>query len=133
MNWDKILRLLAAIFGALGSGVVAYSIIEVTPEHLLSRIVTFYDYNLHLVEVVAREKADRTAGFHLLIMSFLFSIASIFAPKSTSPWRVVLTLGLSSVLLWLVWIQRNESYQETKTVLEKLVSEFIEKGEIRKP
>jgi hypothetical protein len=102
MAWDKTLRLLAAIFGALGSGVVAYSIIAVTPESLLPRIVTFYDYNSHLIDVVAREKVDKTAGFHLLIMSFLFLAASVFASKIVRAWLIVLTLSLSGVLLCVV-------------------------------
>jgi hypothetical protein len=133
MDWDKILRLLAAIFGVLGSGVVAYSIMRVTPEHLLPRIAAHYDYNPHLIDVMAREKADKTAGFHLLVMSFLFSTASVFAPKNAPSWRVVLTVGLSTVLLCLVWIQRNESYQETKTVLEEVAKEFMEKVESHEP
>jgi hypothetical protein len=133
MDWDKTLRLLAAIFGVLGSGVVTYSIMEVTPENLLPRIVTFWDYNSHLIDIVAREKADKIAGFHLLIMSFLFSTASVLAPKGRRPWLVVLILGLSVVLFWVVWSQRNEAYRETKFALEKLAKEFIEKGEIRKP
>jgi len=53
MDWDKTLRLLAAIFGVLGSGVVAYNVMAVTPEDLLPRVVTFYDYNTHLIDVVA--------------------------------------------------------------------------------
>lgn len=133
MDWDKTLRLLAAIFGVLGSGVVAYNVMVVTPEDLLPRIVTFYDYNTHLIDVVAREKADKTAGFGLLVMSFFFSAASVFAPKSVPKWVFVLVLGLSGVLLWVVWSNRNEAYQETKSALEKLASEFIEKGEIQKP
>ena len=133
MAWDQTLRLLAAIFGVFGSGVVAYSIIEVTPESLLPRIVTFYDYNSHLIDVVAREKADKTAGFHLLTMSFLFSAASVLAPKNVRAWLAVLTLSLSVVLLGVEWSNRNETYHETKSVLEKLANEFIEKEEIRKP
>ena len=53
MDWDKTLRLLAAIFGVFGSGVVAYSSMEVTPEDFLSHVVTFYDLNSHLIDVVA--------------------------------------------------------------------------------
>ena len=63
----------------------------------------------------------------------MFSTASVFAPKSVRPWLVVVVIGLSGVLLWVVWSQRNETYQETKAVLEKLASKFIHKGEIRKP
>lgn len=133
MDWDKILRLVAATFGLLGSAVVAYSIIEVPSESLLPRIMAFHDYNPHLIDVVAREKADKTAGFKLLTVSFLFSTASIFAPKKSRTWLVILLLGISGALLWQIWIQRNESYQETKSMLEKLANESINKVESNKP
>jgi len=73
------------------------------------------------------------AGFHLLVMAFLFSAASVFAPKRVHSWMVGLILGLSGVLLWVVWGQRDEVYQETKSALETLANEFIEKSGIRKP
>lgn len=123
MDLDRFVRLLAALFGLLGSALVAYSIMQISPKDLAPRTESFWGYNPYLLDVIAHEKADKITGFKLVAISFVFSAVAIFVSRSVRPrwWWFVLVVTLSGALFAAVWSHGQRIYQDTKLAMEKII------------
>jgi hypothetical protein len=98
MDWDNYIKLLSAMFGLLGAGLVAYS--AMAPE----------------------EKADKITGFNFVAIAFVLTALSLFVQKNWRPsrWAFVLLVVFSGALVIVVWCIGDDIYREDKLVMEKL-------------
>lgn len=134
MDWDKLLKLLGAIFGFTGSILFTYGMMQVSPDNLWLQIGPRWDGNEDLIHAVAREKATKTIGFHFVSVSFFFTAAGIFAPKVVTAKWYTMTIALSVILFCTMvsktdWIYQStvEGIKQAQLTTEKAELERIEK------
>lgn len=134
MDWDKVLRLLGAIFGLTGSILFTYGMMQVSPDDLWRQVGPRWDGNEDLIVAVAHEKASKTVGFHFVSVSFLFTAAGIFAPKTLATKWYVMTLTTSILLFGVMVSEIDRIYHSTvagirraKVETEKAALEDVKK------
>lgn len=128
MDWDKFVRLLAAFLGFIGSALVTYSAMGVSPEDQLKLAQAFWDYNPYLIEVIAHEKADKITGFNFIAASFVSTALSLFVPKDVKPssgWFILLGTA-TGILITVAWLFGENFYQNQKADMTRLVQEHVQ-------
>ena len=125
MYWDNYIKLLSAMFGALGAGLVVFS--TLSPENLFLLAQSYNDYNPHLIDALAHEKANKITGFNFVTIAFIFTAFSLFVRRNWRPSRLafVLLAVCSGALVVVVVYWGEDIYQSNKLVMEKLGQEYL--------
>ena len=108
MDAGRCLNLLSSWLGFFGAVFTAFGVWDMSPEVLAKISRTYFDYNEHLVENLASQKANYVVGLGLIAFAFVGSLSS-FCPSIVSwinkrrskAWRSRITVSVISILFGL--------------------------------
>lgn len=112
MPLDKYLGILGACVGLLSALFFAFGTLRLRYKDIVGIAGTYWDFNLHLADSIASQRAEYIVGALLLLLSFSLQLAANLVPPDIGPsflqqfdaavLAILLAVSATAFLSWLL-------------------------------